>query len=101
MAEMRVDGIPFRDSLCLTRWKKTICPIRDRHEMKNSRTVDNAYERPFGYLERISISFTRSTTGDTGITGMKKGSNNPSFSLPRDPRDPRGKSVFTVHRFEI
>jgi hypothetical protein len=36
------------------------------------------------------------TTGSTGVTGMKKVSNNPSFSLPHDPRAPRGSSVHAI-----
>ena len=39
------------------------------------------------HLERISIACAGSTTGDTGITGMKKVSNNP-FLYPVIPVSP-------------
>ena len=39
--------------------------------------------------------------GDHGDHGVKKMKDIAHFLHPRGPRAPRGKSVFTVHRFEI
>jgi hypothetical protein len=41
-------------------------------------------------VETQNLASLQFASGLMGRTGMKKGSNNPSLSLPRDPRAPRG-----------